>query len=190
VSSHALYATGCSTPSTDFSNSGSLTLEGNFLYAELANNVLGAVYTFCLKVRASTSFIDVTTLEFVVCSPLTITSGVVPIVVKQIVTVGDADMTFKIPEFANSMSTDGCPTVSKHSLYATGCSNPSTDFSNAGSLTAVGGILKALLAVKTVAKDYIFCLKVEASSLFITAPSLVLKVCPLPIIRAPVAIIL
>jgi len=82
VSKHALYATGCSALSTDFTNAGSLTVVGGFLYAELANNVLGATYNFCLKVEASTSFIEVTALEFVVCSPLAITSGAVSIVVK------------------------------------------------------------------------------------------------------------
>jgi len=86
-------------------------------------------------------------------------------------------MKFNIPVYANSVS--GCPAVSKHALYLTGCSTLSTDFSNAADLTpsASSGILYATLADATVGATYNFCLKVEAGDLSITVPSLEFKIC-------------
>jgi len=98
VSTHALYETGCSTLSTAFSNAGSLTVVGGFLYADLADKTLGAVYTFCLKVEAGGLSITVPSLVFKICSSTTVTSSEA-VTQKQIVMVGAPDMRFKIKEY-------------------------------------------------------------------------------------------
>jgi len=71
---------------------------GGFLYATLADDALGAVYTFCLKVEAGSLSITVPSLEFKICSSTTITSTVA-LVQKQIVNVGATEMRFKISEY-------------------------------------------------------------------------------------------
>jgi len=80
-------------------------------------------------------------------------------------------MKYKIPEYTNTDSR--CPVVSRHVLKPTGCTGvASADFSNADSLTVVGGFLHAQLADDTLGAVYTFCLKVEAGTLSITVPSL------------------
>jgi len=73
-------------------------VEGGFLFGELADNTLGAVYTFCLKVEAGDLSITVPSLEFKICSSTTVTSSE-EVTQEQIVMVGAADMRFKIKEY-------------------------------------------------------------------------------------------
>jgi len=88
--------------------------------------------------------------------------------------IGDADMKLKIPQYSNSML--NCPKVSKHALYKSDCSTPSTDFINADSLTETEGFLYAELKDGTVPATYYLCAKVYASNIFIDVPSLVFTV--------------
>jgi len=62
-----IYSKECTTISTDFSNAASLSVEGGFLYAELADKTTPKTYEFCLKVSTSESniFTMVPNLEFV-----------------------------------------------------------------------------------------------------------------------------
>jgi len=83
----------------NFSNAGSLTVVGGYLYADLADKTVGAVYSFCLKVEAGSLLsITVPSLEFKICSSTTVTTTEA-VTQKQIVMVGATDMRFKIKEY-------------------------------------------------------------------------------------------
>jgi len=83
-------------------------------------------------------------------------------------------MKFKIPLYANSDAR--CPVVSNHAIYKSYCLTPSTDFSNADSLTETEGFLYAELKDVNLPATYYLCAKVYSSNIIIDVPSLVFTV--------------
>jgi len=125
----------------------------------------------------STSYdsLDYKTYQKIVpCSTTTIISSVAIVKIQE-VKIGNADMRYKIPQFANRPD---CPAVIT-ALFSADCTTAvSTAFSNAVDLTSslVSGFYYGSLNDVTTVSIYEFCLKVSAAGLSKTVPGLKLDV--------------